>query len=149
MCLNVNGLTLPTEFTAAVERRIFPYRIGLLEQRGGVDAYGHTVYLDLGDVWQNQDNLDAAVQDLPIGFEPNVGYGHRLATNDIPGSIPDITDFSRVVCFATSSSGAPYCFDFRDNVDHPSIIHWDDGTVYWRRIAPDFDSFLAIFGLAV
>ncbi|MBL8019919.1 MAG: SMI1/KNR4 family protein [Leptospirales bacterium] len=63
-------------------------------------------------------------------------YDNRLA-------IPDIVDFTHIVCFGTSGDGAPFCLDYRQDSSKPSVLWWDD--IYWRRIAPDVDSFLELF----
>jgi hypothetical protein len=60
-----------------------------------------------------------------------------------PGYIRYIKDYSKIVWFAAGGDGSPFCFDFRDNKDNPSVIWWDDA--YWRRIAPDYDSFIELF----
>ena len=56
--------------------------------------------------------------------------------------IPYIADFSQVVCFGFGSEGDPYCFDYREDRDQPSIIYWADA--YWRRVAPDFETLLTL-----
>ena len=61
-----------------------------------------------------------------------------------PGFISYITDFSEIVCFGMDGSGAYFCFDFREDKNKPSVIWWSD--VYWRRIAPDFEAFVRLFG---
>jgi hypothetical protein len=62
-----------------------------------------------------------------------------------PGFIPYIEDFSMIVQFGRKLSGAPFCFDFRENAREPSVIHWEDGGCYWRRLAPSFDTFISLF----
>ena len=77
---------------------------------------------------------------MPDGY-----YGEPSEWQNEPRFIPDIVDFSKIVCFGMSADGAPFCFDFRDNLEQPSVIWWADA--YWRRVAPDFDSFVALLDL--
>lgn len=88
----------------------------------------------------------ATLAELPKHFAPDGFYGEPSVEADAPGYIPDIVDFSKIVCFGISGDGAPFCFDFRDNESNPSVIWWDD--VYWRRVAPDFASFLELFDIS-
>ena len=57
----------------------------------------------------------------------------------------DIVDFSQIVCFAIAGGGEPFCFDFRESPNPPSVIWWDD--VFWRKVSPEFEAFLQLFDL--
>jgi hypothetical protein len=106
-----------------------------------VDAYGNPWYADL-EIYPTPAVIERQNRLIEenMRMDPNTprpgGPGH------CPGFIPYIDDYSQIVCFGASGSGEPYCFDFRDNPDKPSIIKWDD--VYWTRIAPDFESLLTL-----
>ena len=64
-------------------------------------------------------------------FSANEVYGTSSPDIAGPGAIPDIIDFSHIVCFAISGDGAPFCFDYRESMYRPSVIWWDDA--YWRQ----------------
>jgi hypothetical protein len=139
--MTINGLELPGSFTRAL-------RSGLLTREPGWplrsdhDAFGQPLETELAEVYVTRKAIERETADLPDGFEPNGVYGESLAETAGPGAIPDIVDFTGVVCFGMSADGAPFCFDFRDGAG-PRVIWWDD--VYWRVVAPDFDRFLALF----
>jgi len=141
----INGLKLPNSFIETLRKGTLRRNIGSWNLRKEVDAFGNHLESELGEVYKNEDAIVRETELLPKGFEPNGCYGEPSESKDKPGFIPDILDFSKIVCFGTSGDGAPFCFDYRDNSEEPSVIWWDD--VYWRRIAPDFDSFLALFNL--
>ena len=65
-------------------------------------------------------------------------------TADDPGMIPYLSDFSKIVCFGEEiGMSDPFCFDFRENLQEPSIICVDDW--YWRRVAPNFEEFIGLY----
>jgi hypothetical protein len=78
-------------------------------------------------------------------FRPDGHFGESVPEMAGPETIPDIIDFSGIVCFSMSSDGAPLCLNYRESPDCPRAIWWDD--VYWRIIAPDFETFLDLFDL--
>lgn len=142
----INNLKLPISFVETLQKETLRRNIGCWDLREEVDAYGNHLESDLGELYETEDALIRETNLLPKGFEPNSYYGEPSESQDEPGFIPDIVDFSKIICFGISGDGAPFCFDYRDNLNEPSIIWWDD--VYWRRIAPDFDSFLVLFDLS-
>src|SRR5438034_453169 len=82
---------------------------------------------------------------LPVAFRVAETAPEEIAEWDAEsanrrGFIPFITDFSEIVQFGYAGDGAAYCFDYRENPDEPSIIHWNEA--YWRRVAPHFQYFL-------
>ena len=108
------------------------------------DAFGNPWEASLGDVYETIGDIERESDQLPRHFPPEIGDIPELSS-DAPGFIPYITDFGRILTFAISGDGAPYCFDYRANADLPSIIWWDDA--YWRCVAPDFVTFLDLFDL--
>ncbi|MCY1455342.1 hypothetical protein D9M71_724710 [compost metagenome] len=81
---------------------------------------------------------------LSASFQPDGYYGSGTEAAIFP-TLPDITDFDFIVCFAISGDGAPFCFDYRESVDNPRVIWWDDD--HWRAVAPDYESFVGLFQL--
>ena len=136
--MDINELDLPDAFVRALAQGAFSSH-SVARPVEGLHP------LDLAEVYQEQATLTQATLRVAIGFEPDDWYGAR--TPDVPGGIPDIVDFSQIVCFGSSSEGEPFCFDFRHDAINPSVICWDGHAVSWRRIAPDFETFLRLFGL--
>ena len=100
----------------------------------------------MGEVYENEETILKETIELPKGFELNGYYGEPTDLNeakDSPGFIADIVDFSQIVCFGIAGDGAPFCFDYREDLNNPSVIWWDD--VYWRQIAPNYESFKTLF----
>ncbi len=143
--IEIAGLRVPAAFLRAVSAGLNSQGV-VLRPHNGVDAYGHPLMLGLAQVYQEPMALARATLRIAIGFEADAWYGARLPAS--AGAIPDIVEFSRILCFGSSSDGEPFCFDFRDDAVHPSVICWDGDALSWRRIAPDVESFLRIFGLS-
>ena len=112
---------------------------------GAVDAYGHPLVLGLAQLYREPRAIVQATLRVAVGFEADAWYGER--TPPVAGAIPDVVDFSRILCFGSSLEGEPFCFDYREQASDPSVICWDGDALSWRRIAPDVQAFLNIFGL--
>ena len=112
------------------------------------DAYGNPLETELGEVYDDEKVIIKSTKELSEHFKPNEFYGEPGGGEEEnePGFIPDLADFSNVVCFGISGDGAPFCFDFRDNVENPSVIWWAD--TYWRRVAPSYEAFIRLFDLS-
>ncbi len=143
--MKINGFDLPPLFVDAISVGRLKREIGCLDLIQNIDAYGNPLETDLGEVFYTFERLKKETDKLPTGFEPDGHYGEPTPDLEGPGVIPDILGFSKVVCFAISGDGSPFCFDYRESNDIPSVIWWDD--VYWRQIAPNFKSFLSLFNL--
>lgn len=142
----VNGLQLPDAFTKLVRQGVTP--LGWLP-RDGVDAYGNEIHGDL-EFFEDSESIkeanDILLLFLKVQSPEKIAQwtaSHVAAPDRQPGFIPYIRDFSKIVCFGKTSSGAQFCFDFRENPAAPSVIYWADG--YWRRVAPNFETFVALF----
>jgi hypothetical protein len=143
--MKINCFNLPTLFLDAISQGWLKRGIGSWSLTQNIDALGNPLETELGEVFDTFERLKKETDELPSGFEINGYYGESAPGLEEPGAIPDIHDFSKIVCFAISGDGSPFCFDYRQSAKNPSVIWWDD--VYWRRIAPDFRSFLALFNL--
>ena len=142
--MEINGLKLPNSFVEAVLKGMLRRQIGTWWLREEVDAYGNHLESDLCELYETEDALVRETNLLPKHFAPEYFVEPSEWQNE-PGFIPDIVDFSKIVCFGMSGDGAPFCFDYRDNLEIPSVIWWADA--YWRRVAPDFDSLVALLNL--
>jgi hypothetical protein len=142
--MEINGLKLPVSFVEAIRTGILYRETGSWALRESIDAYGYPLESELGEIYETEDNIIQETNNLPKHFAPECCEEINDWQNE-PGFIPYIVDFSKVVCFGISGDGAPFCFDYRVNREEPSVIWWDD--IYWRRIAPDFNSFIALFDL--
>ncbi len=140
--MTVRGHQLPASFLRAVASGALE-EVGSWRLRSDCDAFGQPLETELAEVYDSPEAIEQETADLPAGFEPNGAYGESLPEMAGPGAIPDIVDFAGVVCFGMSGDGAPFCFDYRSGMGEPRVIWWDD--VYWRMVAPDFASFLALF----
>jgi hypothetical protein len=138
--VTINDQQLPATFLA-ISADILSSRLSdIWELKGEVDAYGYPWEADLwlDGKWTSWQQDTAS---LPSSFLPENNADESFMAQ--PGFIPWIGDFSQIVCFGRDGKGDEYCFDFRDNSDNPSVIHWSSG--YWRRVAPDFETFLTLF----
>jgi hypothetical protein len=145
VAVEINGLKLPASFLSAIHQDIFRREFGSWPLKQGMDAYGHPLETELAEVYVNREKILVATTELSEYWKPDGCYGAPGESADQPGFIPDIIDFSQIVSFGMSADGAPFCFDFRDDAERPSVIWWAD--VYWTRIAPDFEAFVELFDL--
>ena len=144
--MKINGLNLPDSFLSAAREGIFHREVGSWPLKRNVDAFGNPLETELSEVYGSKERILEATAELGADWKPDGYYGESGEEENEPGFIPDITDFSKVVCFGMSGDGAPFCFDFRDSEESPSVIWWADA--YWKRIAPDFETFVGLFDLS-
>ena len=143
--MKINGLNLPSLFVDTISEGRLKREIGSWKLIRDIDAFGNPLETSLGEVFDTYERIRKETDELPTGFKADGYYGEPALDLEGPGAIPDILDFSKILCFAISGDGSPFCFDYRENIDEPSVIWWDD--VYWRRVAQNFGSFLALFSL--
>jgi hypothetical protein len=160
--MTVNGLKLPDAFVALIEQPELPIR---WLAKGDPEAWiykggeGGLYWIPKGDadcdaslpdleLFKSLAEVELHTKRLPITMHVADYLPEEIAKGDaleahLPGFLPFITDFSKIVHFGDSDTGAPYCFDYRENADEPGILHWNDA--YWRRFAPHFDFFMSLF----
>ncbi len=127
--------------------RGFARHRGSWQLKRDFDAFGNVLETELGAVYTSIAALSEETALLPQHFQSDGYYGTPTPEQEaLPGYIPDITDFTSIVCFGIAGGGEQFCFDFRDTRDSPSVVYWDDN--YWRRIAPDFHAFVELFDFA-
>jgi hypothetical protein len=143
MPMVVNGLELPTAFVQLLNQPDVPENWMLKQDQ---DAYGNYWQTSIFELYTNQKRIAAATMDLAIRFPeyrtPAEIEAENASSVNLPGFIPSVTDFSEIIQFGEKDGAAPFCFDFRANAQKASVIVWDGN--YWRRVAPGFDSFLAL-----
>jgi hypothetical protein len=127
----VGGFELPAAFVQlceAIQRGEAPIEWGLKEN---VDAYGRP--------WE--------VADLRFYRDPAEMqfWTERFRHDDrfqVRRVFDDFTDVANLVWFAHATNGTGYCFDFGEDPKEPSVVYFHgDG----RRVAPNFESFIALF----
>jgi hypothetical protein len=143
----INGLTLPDSFIQDIAAGRFKRAKGSWRLREPRDAYGNHLETELADVFDTPEAIAQHTRELPNGFEPDEYYGQEPKEDEeqAEGWIPDIVDFTMILCFGMAGDDAPFCFDFRDAPSIPSVVWWDD--TYWRRIAPDYSRFIDLFAM--
>jgi SMI1 / KNR4 family (SUKH-1) len=138
----VNGFHLPAAFVQlceAIERGEAPSEWGLKEN---VDAYGRPWdVLDLRIYWDTK-RVQSATDRLLNGFLREGKCGQLPEYAKQPGFIDDFTGVAKFVEFAHTTGGNPYAFDFGTDPRDPSVVYWYG---YWRHVAPNFETFIALF----
>lgn len=143
--MTVNGHRLPATLSHALASSRLRRAVGSWPLKVNRDSFGNELETELGEVFDTLDRIREETDALPVGF-PADQIPDRWPREFIgPGAIRDIRDFSRIVCFAIAGGGEPFCLDYRDDPERPSVIWWDD--CYWRKVAPDFDAFMDLFDL--
>jgi hypothetical protein len=141
--MTVSGFELPVAFVElceAIERGEAPYEWELKEN---VDAYGRPWEIaDLRIVAHDPESLESWTAWIQTAFFQEGRLSQPSYEADAPGFIADFTDLSHFVWLGDSTAGHTYAFDFGTDPKEPSVVCWDN---YWRRVAPDFASFIALF----
>ena len=143
----INGLPLPPEFVISAQQGTFRRKQGSWQLRQDVDAWGLPLETDIAEVCEDEIRILAETNKLSRNFPPDGldGLDGPDPCAGMAGFIPYIIDFSKVVCFGVGGENDPFCFDYRASENAPEIIWWEDA--YWRRVAPDWTSFAALFNL--
>jgi SMI1/KNR4 family protein SUKH-1 len=145
----VNGLKLPDSFVEFRHRDNGRFDWTL---KGDVDAYGRPCGLVFFP-YRTPEEIEWETSTLAEYFSPVWSPEYSPADEErrrarceaeLPGFLPDITDFSKIVWFGRTPTGCPVCFDFRENLQEPSIIYCPDMYSLWRRVAPDFETLVAL-----
>lgn len=137
--MTVNGLPLPAGLIKVLHDTGGEW--GQWEFKQSTNAYGDPFDADFE--MSSLDRIIEETTELPGWLEP-YAYDETepLDTIPIPGFIPDVKDYSKIVWFGKTGSGEPFCLDYRESLQQPKVIFRQDG--YWRRAAPDFDTFWAL-----
>lgn len=154
----VNDLRLPASFEAFLKNH--PKRVWELKKH--VDAYGlplvDTYGRPLRVQFEPYDTLEEIKKNTAVvvrsfgrmvdlsRFDPERRERVRADLEaERPSNLPTITDYSQIVQFGCSPGMPPFCFDFRENLQEPSVIHMPMGQLRWRRMAPNFETFICLF----
>lgn len=143
--MTVNGFRLPNayvELYEAIQRGEAPH---MLELQGGMDAYGHP-WTSFGlNLFTDQDVIAMQTRDMARKFREQGLLGHVAEARNEPGFIHDFDGVVNFLKFGKSNTGEPYCFDFGGDSAEPSVVTWSGSDFYWRRVAPNFEAFMALF----
>src|SRR3954471_15650781 len=110
--MNINGLPLPPSLVAALSDRRLNRQVGSWRLKAELDSFGNRLETELGEVFGTLARVHEETAGLPMGFPAN--QISDIWPRDFigPGAIPDIRDFSQIVCFAISGGGEPFCLDY-------------------------------------
>jgi hypothetical protein len=148
----LNGLVVPAAFQAFLQR--FPDRDWRLKAIPSVyecqdwrfTPYDTVQLIVSGTAWV------AAMGILPSDPKryPPESHGGIKAKweDDRPDYLPGVTDYSQILAFGVTPSpeGLIFAFDYRENLQEPSVICCrPKSEIRWRRIAPNFETFLHLF----
>ena len=139
--MNIRNHILPPELIATIQSKVLQRGVGSWQLKSEFDSFGNSLETELGEFFSTEKEILDASEKLSSDFTVNGDYGETDEC-EYPGEIPDIVDFTDIVCFGISGDGAPFCLDFRDSLMEPSVIWWDDA--YWRKVSPNFKGFLAL-----
>jgi hypothetical protein len=139
--MEVYGFQLPASFEQ-LRRDICERKLdSIWVQKGHVDAYGLPWEVPDLTITRDTEKIRSDTDFLRRCFGQG-GFHQNESARDKPGFITDFTDVSKLIWFGRTGSGDPYCFDFGTNLEEPSVVCWD---YHWRRVAPSFTSFIALF----
>jgi len=139
--MNIRNHILPLELIAEIQSYTLKRKVGSWQLKSEIDSFGNSLETELAEFFCTENEILDASDKLTRDFKVDGDYGEPNEC-EYPGGIPDIVNFTDIVCFGISGDGAPFCLDFRDSLMEPSVIWWDD--IYWRKISPNFKGFLAL-----
>jgi hypothetical protein len=141
----VNGFGIPEAYlrlSEAIERGEAPSEWGLKED---VDAYGHPWEVaDLRLNFRDQERLRSETDWISKAFLHEDRLQHDPDCAKLPGFIAGFHGVDNFVWLGDSTSGEIYAFDFGSDRKKPSVVYWDESG-YWRRVALNFETFMALF----
>ncbi|WP_164918633.1 SMI1/KNR4 family protein [Photobacterium chitinilyticum] len=140
--MKIRNLNLPQEMITAIQTGLLQRDVGSWRLKSDCDSYGQLLETELGEFFDSDNSIINATNQLSSDFVIDGVYGDGTLP-DYPCAIKDITDFTHIICFGLAGDGSPFCLDYRSSFDEPSVIWWDD--IYWRKVAPNFKEFLALF----
>jgi len=140
----MNGLPLPAGLVQIIRDGQGEWAQWMMKEhimRDLVDAYGHHFDCPSIEIF----NLDSMIEETAELSQRLHPYDELepIGEAEIPGFIPDVKDFSKIVMFGKTGSGEPFCLDYRDSLQEPTVIFCEDG--YWQRVAPSFAAFMELF----
>ena len=141
--MEISGRTLPREFVDHLQTGIFNICVGSIHLKNQVDHNGNLLETEIDQAFNTVDQIEEETNKLSKNFQLDGCYGESPVYSELPGHIDDITNSTEIVCFAMSSDGSLFCFDFREQKNDPSVIWRDD--CYWRVIAPNYGVFIKLF----
>jgi hypothetical protein len=136
----VNGLKLPWTFVELINLTDQPFNWVPKDGEWGVEAYGEALDVLPLEIYTSLEMTEWATAQLQTLY--GEGRFHQLPA-DAKKHDFDLSDISKIVWFGQTASGEAYCFNYQENPSEPSVIYWDDGC--WRRVAPNFESFISLF----
>jgi hypothetical protein len=146
--IRVNGLVLPPAFQAFLQR--YPARAWRLRAIPNVRECQNWRFTPFDTVEQIVTGTEwiTATGVRPLDLRRYPPEMHEMVQArweaDLPGYLPRITDYSQILQFGMTQDGLPFAFDFRENLQEPSVICMPKWEVRWRRVAPNFETFLCL-----
>jgi hypothetical protein len=115
------------------------------ELREDLDAYGHPFRIPNLMLFTKVDRIARQTCAMASEFRVEDGFEWSEEERRRPGFIQDCTAVDKFVQFGKSDTGEPVCFDFGADPQEPSVVTWTHSDCYWRRIAPNFTTFMELF----
>ena len=109
--MNVGSFELPIELAEALQSGRLKRERGSWHLKYNKDAYGNRLETELGCIY-NLAEMAKESAALSKHFQPDGVYGTSAPELTGAGAIPDIIDFSQILCFGHSGDGAPFCLDY-------------------------------------
>src|SRR6476620_7425715 len=108
--MNIRGHPVPDSMVQAMSTGYLRRERGSWPLREERDAFGNKLETELGVFLDAPGAIEGATDTLSTGFRADGVYGQPRERAE-PGGIPDIVDFSAILCFANAGDGAPFCLD--------------------------------------
>jgi hypothetical protein len=139
--MDVNGLKLPDAFVRLISQPDLSYQWNPRENAHDASGRPLTTVLPL-ELYADLETIESNTAVLHQLFRE--GRFPNLPPAAVPhGSLSGADDTSKIVWFGGTSSGEPFCFDYRHDATKPRVIYWDDGE--WLVLADSFTDFMDLF----
>src|SRR6266404_6309828 len=115
--MNIRGHPIPESMARAMSSGCLRRERGSWPLREELDSFGNRLETELGEFIETEAAIEHATDALSRDFRADGFYGEPRVEAE-PGGIPDIVDFSGILCFGNAGDGAPFCLDYRGNHEH-------------------------------
>jgi hypothetical protein len=140
--MTVNGFELPEAFVKLVEATQRDEAPSAWELKEDVDTSGEPWENAGLELYTDPERIAEDTRRLHRLFRRGQWLEQDEEACYEPGFIEDFTGVSHFVRFGSNAVGGVFCFDFGGDPKEPSVVTWD---TYWRRVAPNFETFIELF----
>jgi hypothetical protein len=128
----VEGRNVPTEVIELLAAKVAALSVGCLWLKGAPDIC--EVFSSPGEITRETA--------IVLQHQESYRIPPRDASKPIDVSKDIWVDPGNLLCFARSTAGNPFCFDYSEGANEPCVVWWNN--IGWRKLATSPRRFLAL-----